>query len=123
MALAGDLAPVDQNPALAGVQVAYDGLGNVIVDAGRPEADRADVLYGSAGADLVLARGGEDSLNGRSGADRLEGGAGGDWIEGGDGGDWLIGGGSVWGRAGRRSQSPQHGDPVAANDCEWRRTA
>jgi hypothetical protein len=58
----GDLAPVDSDPRQAGIQIRYDDLGNVITDPGIAEADRADTLYDSAGADLISSGGGADTV-------------------------------------------------------------
>ncbi len=100
LAVVGDFEPIDFDPAKAGVQEHYDGLGNVIVDFGQPAA-RADTLLGSDGpdhissgasADTVLAAGGDDHIELGEGDDYAEGGAGRDRIEGGTGTDILVGG-------------------------------
>lgn len=91
--IAGDLAPVDVDPHSDGVQFGYDALGNVIVNPGQAEADRADVLYDSDGNDELRGYGGNDLLNAwRGGDDLLDGGAGLDELKAGAGNDTLIGG-------------------------------
>ncbi len=80
--LSGDLKPADTDPAAAGVQAAYDDLGNIIVGT---EADpgRADTLYDSAGNDRIEGKGGNDTLLAeRGGDDILDGGAGDDLLLG-----------------------------------------
>ncbi len=90
--LSGDLKPADTDPAAAGVQAAYDDLGNIIVGT---EADpgRADTLYDSAGNDRIEGKGGNDTLLAeRGGDDILDGGAGDDLLLAYAGNDALIGG-------------------------------
>jgi Ca2+-binding RTX toxin-like protein len=87
----GDLAPQDQDLYLAGIQTGDDELGNLITDPATPEPDRADTLYGSAGADHIIGGGGNDALRDeRGGNDLLEGGDGNDTLDGGAGDDLLY---------------------------------
>jgi VCBS repeat-containing protein len=89
----GDLAPHDFDAAAPGVQTRTDDLGNIIVDPDRPEANRADQLFDSAGNDVIQSFGGTDTIDAfRGGDDRLDGGAGRDVVMGRDGNDVVIGG-------------------------------
>ncbi|MGE4237665.1 putative Ig domain-containing protein [Hydrogenophaga sp.] len=91
--IAGDLAPLDQDPQANGVQMAYDALGNVIVNAGQAEPNRADTLYDSAADDELRGYGGDDTLDAfRGGHDLLDGGTGDDYLMAGEGDDTLVGG-------------------------------
>ena len=72
----GDLKSVRfPEPYGGGFEERYDVLGNVITDPGRPEPDRNDALYGSAGDDVVWTG---------SGTDRVQAGPGDDVIQSGD---------------------------------------
>lgn len=88
----GDRAPLDADPAQAGVQYSYDSFGNVITLAGQAEPDRADRLFGSDLGDLLAGEGGDDVLSARGGQDTLEGGAGADVLMGEAGDDELYAG-------------------------------
>lgn len=91
--IAGDLAPMDQDLQAEGVQVAYNALGNVIVNSGQAEPNRADTLYDSTGNDELRGFGGDDTLDAfRGGHDLLDGGTGNDHLKAGEGDDTLIGG-------------------------------
>ncbi len=109
-AIVGDLAPIDQDLATAGVQLGYDTLGNVLIDTNTPEPGRADRLNGSTGNDIIEGRGGSDILDGGNGNDRMyadtridaataialgnsQTGSGlkGDWLAGGSGDDTMAG--------------------------------
>lgn len=91
--IAGDLVPLDQDDSTSGVQVGYDELGNVVVDPGSNDGNRADTLFDSAGNDRITALGGNDVIDAwRGGDDRLEAGDGDDVAGGGAGDDVLIGG-------------------------------
>lgn len=91
--IAGDLAPVDHSLEADGVQTANDALGNVIVNPGQAEANRADSLFDSAANDELRGHGGDDTLDAfRGGHDLLDGGAGNDYLKAGGGDDTLIGG-------------------------------
>ena len=88
----GDLAPVDQNSAVDGVQLGYDDLGNLITDPNTPESNRDDTLNGSTGNDLIQGRGGNDTLIANAGDDLVDGGDGMDVLQGEVGNDQLMGG-------------------------------
>jgi len=88
--IVGDRAPMDGDPATAGVQLQYDSLGNVVTDPNSPEPGRADTLYDSPGNDRILGLGGDDLIQAlRGGHDRLDGGAGDDIVYGGTGDDTI----------------------------------
>jgi Ca2+-binding RTX toxin-like protein len=101
----GDLAPLDTNPTLEGVQTQNDALGNVMVNPDQPEPDRADTLYDSVNDDEIIAGGGADHVIGTrggtnwikagSGRDTVQGGAGSDLIELGTERDYGVGGGGA----------------------------
>jgi len=59
---------------------------------GVPEADFADVIYGSDGKDKIEGKGGNDALDGGDGNDQIDGGDGDDLIGGGAGSDVIKGG-------------------------------
>ena len=91
--IGGDLARIDVDPLLDGVQLGSDDLGNVLTSPDVLAADQSDTLNDSAGNDLIQGLGGDDRLVGwRGGNDRLEGGAGHDHLQAGDGDDVLVGG-------------------------------
>lgn len=91
--IVGDLQPIDFDPNTAGVQTRTDDLGNVIVDASKPEPGRNDGFHDSAGNDLIKGLGGNDNIfSWRGGNDQIEGGDGDDWMIGGMGKDIVIGG-------------------------------
>ncbi|MEK7413365.1 MAG: calcium-binding protein, partial [Planctomycetota bacterium] len=108
--ITGDLAPIDQDTVVPGVQPGYDSLGNVLSNPNVPDTGRADALYGDTGNDVIVGKGGGDILDGSSGDDRLyadaqidaaqaialgntQQGTGitGDWLNGGTGNDILVG--------------------------------
>ena len=69
----------------------YDDLDNVIVDSGKPEPGKKDVLYDSALNDQLHGHGGVDWLHAyRGGDDFVDGGTGDDWIEKGNGGVGIL---------------------------------
>ncbi|MEO1768094.1 calcium-binding protein, partial [Thiobacter aerophilum] len=121
----GDLAPIDFDPATAGVQMRVDELGNIITDPLVGETDRIDTLYDSTGNDTILAGGGNDVIH----ADR----GGNDWLDTGTGDDLATAGAGNDKRGtteerqsaqyGDKSQSPGYGDHMVANDREWRSAA
>ena len=93
----GDLVPVKFPSSYGGTENRFDVLGNVITDPGRPEPDRSDALYGSAGDDIVWTG---------SGTDKVQAGPGDDVIQSGDAPgptdlDAFFGGG--WRRSDLRS--------------------
>jgi Ca2+-binding RTX toxin-like protein len=91
-ALAGDLKPVDSDPAASGTQLSYDSLGNVVVGS-EADANRADILFDTSGNDHLQGLGGNDDLLAeRGGDDLLEGGGGDDLMLAYSGNDALIGG-------------------------------
>ncbi len=108
LTIRGDLAPEDQDTTTPGVQIGFDSLGNVIVDANTSEPDRPDTLFGRDGGDfdvaasdrleghggndVLTARGGQDWLLAGAGNDRADAGMGNDIVEGGMQTDVLIGG-------------------------------
>jgi len=67
-----------------------DDLGNFI--ASTPEPDRADTLFGSAGADLIQSGGGADTVTAGEGGDQVQAGSGRDLVHGQGGNDLLEGG-------------------------------
>ncbi|TXT27367.1 MAG: Hemolysin-type calcium-binding domain-containing protein, partial [Gallionellaceae bacterium] len=95
LTILGDLAPLDQNPGAAGIQLGYDALGNLITDPASPQAGRNDYyLNDSAGNDLIASGGGTDIVDAwRGGNDRIELGAGDDATLFGNGGDDIVIGG------------------------------
>ena len=89
----GDFAPIDDDPASAGIQARLDDLNNVETDPNTPAPDRVDLLLDSAGSDHIIGGGGDDIITAyRGGDDLIEGGAGHDAIRGDGGDDVLIGG-------------------------------
>ncbi len=90
LTLSGDHPAIDYGEAV-GIQVLYDGLGNLRTDYGQTQA-RQDVLYGTIGNDRLLGQSGTDYLDGKGGHDSLEGGIGADALAGGQGDDQLNGG-------------------------------
>lgn len=56
------------------------------------QADREDVLYGSAENDHIRSLGGDDEVDGKDGKDRIEGGSGEDILAGGKDDDIILGG-------------------------------
>jgi Ca2+-binding RTX toxin-like protein len=69
----------------------HDALGNVVIDPGKPEAERYDILYDSSGNDRIVSKGGDDLIKAfRGGDDILIGGTGSDILLGGSGADWLY---------------------------------
>ncbi|MER2512366.1 MAG: calcium-binding protein [Nitrosomonas ureae] len=79
----GDLKPEDP--------IDFDELGNIVVGT-EEEADRKDVLYGSAENDHIRSLGGDDEVDGKDGKDRIEGGDGEDILAGGKDDDIMLGG-------------------------------
>jgi len=80
----GDLAPLLNGGG-------YDALGNIITDPGKPEPNRSDILYDSAGNDRIISKGGNDIIKAfRGGDDILIGGADSDILLGGEGDDRLY---------------------------------
>lgn len=73
-----------------GSQYVLDAQYNYVSDGAQ--ANTADNIIGTAGADLMKGLGGNDLLTGGDGDDVIEGGAGADLLNGGLGNDTLIGG-------------------------------
>ncbi len=146
--LTGDLVPIDQDPAQAGIQVDYDALGNVIVDPSAPDFGRADMLYGGGGRDCLIGRAGSDVLWGGNNDDQLFGeecvtdlaaqliagemqtgtGMRGDWLDGGEGNDILfgeasndilLGGDGVDVLSGGAGDDHIHGDASGYAESNW----
>jgi Ca2+-binding RTX toxin-like protein len=90
--ITGDLAPIDYNSNLDGIQTQTDDLGNLVTDPNTPEADRIDTLHGSSGSDHIQGKGGYDTLIANAGDDLVDGGDGQDLLQGEAGNDQLIGG-------------------------------
>lgn len=89
--IAGDLTPIDTDPAQDGIQARHDDLENLIVDPSQEAAGREDILYDSTGHDKLQGLGGSDILHAkRGGDDRLEGGLDSDVLLGGAGNDELY---------------------------------
>ncbi|MGH7894372.1 MAG: calcium-binding protein, partial [Candidatus Binatia bacterium] len=94
--IVGDLAPIDGDLSMPGIQYTYDALGNVVVNPDIPDPDRADGFYDSAGADRIQAKGGDDAINAwRGGDDRIEAGPGADIASGGPGEDIVYAGSEI----------------------------
>jgi Ca2+-binding RTX toxin-like protein len=94
--IVGDLETIDTQPDAEGIQAGYDELGNVLVDADKPDPGKTDALIDSASNDLIQPGSGNDvvyALNG--GNDLIEGGAGSDIVNGGAGDDRLYGGDEI----------------------------
>lgn len=109
LTITGDQKAEDADPDVAGEQLSYDELGNVVVMPKVKQSNRADVLHGSVSHDMLIGLGGSDRLFGKAGNDRLfgdkqatlekamTGGAvrgrasRGDWLDGGLGDDFLVG--------------------------------
>lgn len=109
LTITGDRKAEDADPDVAGEQLSYDELGNVVVMPKVKQSSRADVLHGSVSHDMLIGLGGSDRLFGKAGNDRLfgdkrvtiekamTGGAvrgrtsRGDWLDGGLGDDLLVG--------------------------------
>ena len=79
----GDLKP--EKP------IDYDEFDNVVVGV-EEQADREDMLYGSAENDHIRSLGGDDEVDGKDGKDRIEGGSGEDILAGGKDDDIILGG-------------------------------
>jgi Ca2+-binding RTX toxin-like protein len=91
--IVGDFDPVDVNPAITGIQVGFDDIGNIIEDAAAPRPDLPDRLFDSTGNDHIVGGGGNDTINAsRGGDDYIEGGTGVDTISAGSGSDVVDGG-------------------------------
>jgi len=90
--IVGDLAPLDMDATLGGVQTATDDLGNLVTDPNQPAPGRNDTLRGSSGDELLQGLGGDDVIFAGAGNDRLEGGTGSDYLHGQDGADLIVSG-------------------------------
>ncbi len=91
LTLSGDLKPADTDPAAAGVQAAYDDLGNIIVGT---EADPGrDILRGGSGDDQLYGEEHITDLSAHFQSSETQAGCGarGDWLSGGSGDDILVG--------------------------------
>jgi Ca2+-binding RTX toxin-like protein len=90
--IVGDLAPLDADPTMPGVQLAYDDLGNV-VQSSDPAPGRQDFFADSAGNDRIRTQAGADFVGwSRGGSDDIDAGDGSDGVSAGDGDDLVAGG-------------------------------
>ncbi len=92
LTLIGDLAPIDFDLNVQGIQTETDDLLNIRVNENMIEANREDTIYDSTGNDRLKGLGGQDVLDANHGGnDILEGGADSDVLLGGSGDDQLYG--------------------------------
>jgi Ca2+-binding RTX toxin-like protein len=91
--IVGDFEALDANLVEPEIQTTTDDLGNIVLDARKPQANRDDTFNDSAGNDRIDSGGGNDMITAtRGGNDHILAGEGNDWVQGGAGASLIEGG-------------------------------